>query len=417
MSSANKKFIATKKASQTLVDLSEQDINKVLEDFAELLLAKKGDILTANAKDLSQMEKSDPCYDRLQLTEERIEGIASDVKNVASLPYPVGEILEEKKLPNGLELSKVSVPLGVIGVIYEARPNVTCDVFSLCFKSGNACVLKGGKEAQHSNEILVEIIQEVLQKHSIDENIVCLLSNDRQETAAMLEAHGQVDVIIPRGGHNLINFVRENSKVPVIETGAGIVHTYFDASGDLAKGQQIIFNAKTYRPSVCNALDTLVVHQDRLNDLPELLELLAKEKVEILADEKAYEALKGKYSEDLLKKADENSFGTEFLSLKMSIKTVADVQEAVDHIDKYSSQHSEAIIADDQAAIDYFIQRVDAAAVYANTSTVFTDGAQFGLGAEIGISTQKLHARGPMGLKELTSYKWVIRGEGQVRPT
>ncbi|MFH2104726.1 MAG: glutamate-5-semialdehyde dehydrogenase [Parcubacteria group bacterium] len=409
------KFIATKKASQSLVGLSEQDINKVLQGFAELLLAKKSDILAANAKDLAQMEESDPRYDRLQLTEERIEGIARDVQNVAALPYPVGQILEERKLSNGLELSKVCVPLGVIGMIYEARPNVTCDVFSLCFKSGNACVLKGGKEAQYSNKILVEIIQEVLREHSVDENIICLLSNDRQETAAMLEAHGQVDVIIPRGGYKLINFVRENSKVPVIETGAGIVHTYFDVSGDLVKGAQIILNAKTRRPSVCNALDTLVVHRDRLSDLPELLELLAEEKVEILADEEAYEALKGKYSDDLLKKADESSFGTEFLALKMSIKTVADVKEAVEHIGQYSSQHSEAIVAEDQLTIDYFLQRVDAAAVYVNASTAFTDGAQFGLGAEIGISTQKLHARGPMGLKELTSYKWVVRGDGQVR--
>jgi len=305
--------------------------------------------------------------------------------------------------------------LGVIGIIYEARPNVTVDVFSLCFKSGNACVLKGGKEAQHSNEILVKIIKEVLLQHSIDENAVCLLSNNRREVAAMLEAHGQVDVIMPRGGQNLINFVRENSQIPVIETGAGIVHTYFDASGDLEKGQQIIFNAKTRRPSICNALDTLVVHQDRLGDLPQLVEQLAKKKVEIFADSEAYQVLKGKYNDGLLKKADTNSFGTEFLSLKMSIKTVAGVKEAIEHISQYSSQHSEAIIAEDQGVIDHFLQQVDAAVVYANASTTFTDGAQFGLGAEIGISTQKLHARGPMGLKELTSYKWVIRGEGQVR--
>ena len=415
MSSTTDKFIATKKASQSLVDLSEPEINKVLESFAELLLAKKSGILAANEKDLAQMEESDPRYDRLQLTAERIAGIASDVKNVAGLPYPVGEVLEERKLDNGLELSKVRVSLGVIGIIYEARPNVTCDVFSLCFKSGNACVLKGGKEAQHSNEIFVKIIQEVLQQHSLDTNIVCLLSNDRSETQAMLEAHGYVDVIIPRGGHNLINFVRESSKVPVIETGAGIVHTYFAKSADLEKGKEIIFNAKTRRPSVCNALDTLIVHQARLDDLPQLVEQLAKEKVKILADEEAYQALKGEYNDNLLKPADEDSFGTEFLSLKMSIKTVASNEKAIEHISQYSSQHSEAIIAEDQAEIGYFLQRVDAAAVYANTSTAFTDGAQFGLGAEIGTSTQKLHARGPMGLKELTSYKWVIRGEGQVR--
>ena len=415
MSLATEKFIKVKKASQALLNLSEKQINQVLESFADLLLAKKQDILKANVKDLAQMDKDDPGYDRLQLTAERVEGMAGDVKNVTSLPYPVGEILEERKLPNGLELTKVRVPLGVIGVIYEARPNVTVDVFSLCFKSGNTCVLKGGKEAYYSNKIFIEIIKEALRQHSIDENIVCWLSDDRLETAAMLEAHGQVDVIIPRGGQNLINFVRENAKVPVIETGAGIVHTYFDKSGDLKKGKAIIFNAKTRRPSVCNALDTLIVHRDKLDDLFQLVEPLVNKKVEIFADPKAYKALEGKYNKSLLKKADKDSFGTEFLSLKMSIKTVAGVKEAISHISQYSSQHSEAIIAEDQKVVDYFLQQIDAATVYANTSTAFTDGAQFGLGAEIGISTQKLHARGPLGLKELTSYKWVVRGEGQIR--
>jgi glutamate-5-semialdehyde dehydrogenase len=323
--------------------------------------------------------------------------------------------LDEKQLNNGLRLHKVSVPLGVVGVIYEARPNVTFDVFALCLKAGNVSVLKGGSDAECSNAAIVSIIHQVLRQHGLDEHLVYLMPASREATQVMLEAVGTIDVIIPRGSQGLINFVREHAKVPVIETGAGIVHTYFDRSGDTEKGKQIINNAKTRRVSVCNALDCLIVHRDRLGDLPELLRLLPPSAVTVFADAPAYETLIDHYPKELLHKADATHYGTEFLSHKMAIKTVANVDEALDHIAQHSSQHSEAIVAENQEVIDTFMQSVDAAAVYANVSTAFTDGAQFGMGAEIGISTQKLHARGPMALPELTSYKWLIYGDGQVR--
>lgn len=404
------------KASRELIGLTENQVNAVLEDVADYLLTQSEMILAENQKDLDKMDNNDPKYDRLKLTHERLEGIANDMKNVAGLDYPIGKTLEEKELANGLKLSKVTVPLGVIGIIYEARPNVTFDVFSLCFKSGNACVLKGGSDANNSNSAAIKVIHHVLEKHGINTNVAFLLSPDREETKEMLKADEYVDVIIPRGSANLINFVRENSKIPVIETGAGIVHTYFDKSGDIVMGKNIITNAKTRRVSVCNALDTLVIHEDRLDELPELVSLLKDDKVELFADEKAYEKLKGFYDESLMHEATDEDFGREFLSHKMSIKTVTDVDEAIEHITKYSSKHSEAIISGDQKTTNHFLKNIDAAVVYANTSTAFTDGAQFGLGAEIGISTQKLHARGPMSLQELTSYKWIVKGEGQIRP-
>jgi glutamate-5-semialdehyde dehydrogenase len=325
-------------------------------------------------------------------------------------------MLSKINRPNGLLIRKITVPFGVIGIIYEARPNVTFDVFSLCLKSGNACVVKGGSDANDSNVAIVKIIKEVIRKHGLDENILSLLPIDREATTELLHAHGLVDLIIPRGSQSLINFVRENSSIPVIETGAGICHTYFDEFGDTAKGQAIVNNAKTRRVSVCNALDCLIMHQDRLNDLPEIMELLPLSQVVVYADEKAYRALDGKYPSNLLEHATEDSFGTEFLAYKMSIKTVASMEEALDHIATYSSKHSEAIVSENQAALELFRKSVDAAAVYCNVSTAFTDGAQFGLGAEIGISTQKLHARGPMALEELTSYKWIVDGDGQIRP-
>ena len=405
----------TKTASRILVNLDAAKINQILIDLADSLLLSADEILAENQKDLDRMNKNDPKYDRLQLTKERLDGIAADIRNVTKLDYPIGKILEERTLENGLKLSKITVPLGVIGIIYEARPNVTFDVFSLCFKSGNACVLKGGSDAESSNTKIVQLIRSVLKKHDLDENIIYLAPSDRQSVNDILTANDFIDVIIPRGSQNLINFVRENSTVPTIETGAGIVHTYFDETGDLEKGKNIIFNAKTRRPSVCNALDTLVIHQDRLSDLPELVSLIADSKVEIFADQPAFDQLNGKYDADLLHLAKEEDFGMEFLSLKMSVKTVADLNEAITHITKYSSKHSEAIISEDQKNIEYFLNNVDAACVYVNTSTAFTDGAQFGMGAEIGISTQKLHARGPMALKELCSYKWVVIGSGQVR--
>jgi glutamate-5-semialdehyde dehydrogenase len=335
---------------------------------------------------------------------------------VASLPSPLGKLLSETTRPNGLRIQKITVPFGVIGIIYEARPNVTFDVFALCLKSGNACVLKGGSDAHDSNNAIVKVIRDVLIKHGLDENILSLLPADREATAELLHAHGLVDLIIPRGSQSLIDFVRQNSSIPVIETGAGICHTYFDQSGDTNKGKAIINNAKTRRPSVCNALDCLIVHKNRLIELPDLTELLPQSNVVIYADQPAYEVLQGKYPADLLLPANEESFGTEFLSYKMSVKTVNDFDEALDHIAKYSSKHSEAIVAEDKEVQEIFKKSVDAAAVYCNVSTAFTDGAQFGLGAEIGISTQKLHARGPMALEELTSYKWIIEGDGQIRP-
>lgn len=404
------------KASRKLNLVSVEKINRVLEDVALAAVRSTEFILKENAKDLSRMDPKDPKYDRLMLTADRIKGIASDIRNVAALPSPLGRVLSETTRPNGLRIRKISVPFGVIGIIYEARPNVTFDVFSLCLKSGNACVLKGGSDANDSNLAIVAVIREVLRKHELDENTLALLPVDREATAELLHAHGLVDLIIPRGSQTLINFVRENSTIPVIETGAGICHTYFDEAGDSAKGQAIINNAKTRRPSVCNALDCLIINKNRLGDLPKLTELLPQSRVVIYADEKAYRELEGKYPAELLEHATEESFGTEFLDYKMAIKTVSDLDEALDHIAQYSSKHSEAIVSEDQDALEIFQKSVDAAAVYCNVSTAFTDGAQFGLGAEIGISTQKLHARGPMALEELTSYKWVVEGDGQIRP-
>jgi glutamate-5-semialdehyde dehydrogenase len=403
------------KASRKLNLVSVEKINQVLQDVAEAAIENTAFILQENAKDLSRMDPNDPKYDRLMLTADRIKGIASDISNVASLPSPLGRILSETSRPNGLQITKTSVPFGVIGIIYEARPNVTFDVFSLCLKSGNACVLKGGSDANDSNVAIVKVIQEVLRKHQLDENILSLLPVDREATTELLHAHGLVDLIIPRGSQSLINFVRENSSIPVIETGAGICHTYFDEFGDVSKGKDIVHNAKTRRPSVCNALDCLIIHESRLNDLQTITSLLPESQVVIYADEKAYEVLDGNYPAELLEHATEESFGTEFLSYKMSVKTVADLDEALDHIAVYSSKHSEAIVSENKDNLEIFRKSVDAAAVYCNVSTAFTDGAQFGLGAEIGISTQKLHARGPMALEELTSYKWIVNGDGQIR--
>lgn len=408
-------FENVKQASRKLNLLSEEKINKVLTDLAVKAEANAEAILAENKNDLARMEPSDPKYDRLKLSKERINAIASDIRSVAGLPSPLGSVLTEKALENGMQLKKISVPLGVIGVIYEARPNVTFDVFSLCLKSGNALILKGGSDAKDSNAAILKIIHQVLEENGVDKNIVQLLPPDREATREMLQAVGFVDIIIPRGSQGLINFVRENSKVPVIETGAGIVHTYFDEFADLEKGRQIVANSKARRVSVCNALDCLIINKKRLSDLPSIGELLTQREVEIYADGPSYEVLKGHYPEEKLHQASQEHFGTEFLSLKMSIKTVENLEEAIEHIDRYSSRHSEAIVSENEANVDFFLKAVDAAAVYANASTAFTDGAEFGLGAEIGISTQKLHARGPMGLEELTSYKWVIKGQGHIR--
>lgn len=411
----NETFLAVKLASRKLALIEEKLINEVLNAVADAAIRDKDIILAANSADLQLMNPSDPKFDRLKLTVSRIEDIASDMRNVASLPSPLGKVLYEDVRPNGLKLRKISVPFGVIGVIYEARPNVSFDVFSLCMKSGSACILKGGSDAYNSNKAIVETIHGVLDKFGIDRNIVQLLPVDREATTELLHANDYVDLIIPRGSSGLINYVRKESTVPVIETGAGICHTYFDLAGDAVMGAKIINNAKTRRVSVCNALDCLLVHADRLSDLPELCAPLADSKVIVYADKPAFQSLRGAYPEELLKPATPESFGTEFLDYKMAVKTVNSVEEAVNHIFKYSSKHSECIVTEDRKAAEYFRRAVDAACVYVNAPTSFTDGAQFGLGAEIGISTQKLHARGPMGLKEITTYKWLIDGEGQVR--
>lgn len=408
-------LIKVKKAAAKLALLPVDTINKVLLQLADEAEKQTDYLLAENAKDLALMPESDPKFDRLKLTAERIKAIAADIRNVAGLPYPVGKTLEERSLPNGLQLKKITVPLGVIGIIYESRPNVTFDVFSLCLKSGNACVLKGSRDAANSNIAIAGLIAQVLQANGVDKDVVYLMPAEREATHSLLNAVGYVDIVIPRGSQALIDFVRQNARVPVIETGAGIVHTYFDQSGDLQKGIAVVDNAKTRRVSVCNALDCLLVHQARLTDLPALVKPLGDKEVELFADAEAFAVLQNHYPAGLLKPATEESYGTEFLAMKMAVKTVANLDAALDHIAQYSSKHSEAIVAEDEVSIDRFLLAVDAAAVYANTSTAFTDGAQFGLGAEIGISTQKLHARGPMALAELTSYKWLVRGNGQVR--
>lgn len=402
-------------AAASLQMISDSQVSDVLRDVAKGLRAATDDIIAANALDLSRMNPENPKYDRLKLTPERIDGIASDMENVAGLPSPLGKVLSEAVRPNGMIIRKVSVPFGVVGVIYEARPNVTADVFSLCFRSGNVCVLKGGSDADASSRAIVSVIHEVLSAHGVDTAVCTLLPADREATAELLGAVGLVDVIIPRGSSALINYVRENARIPVIETGAGICHTYFDKAGDVVKGAAIVNNAKTRRVSVCNALDCLVIHEERLADLPAVCADLAASNVIIYADEQAYSALEGSYPSELLQHATAESFGTEFLDYKMSIRTVGTFEAALKHIATYSSRHSECIVSEDKEAIGMFQKMVDAACVYANVSTAFTDGGQFGFGAEIGISTQKLHARGPMALPELTTYKYLIEGEGQVR--
>ena len=411
----NETFAVVQAASRELALLNDDTINQILNAVADAAIAETPFILAENEKDLARMDKNNPKYDRLKLTEERLKGIAADMRNVATLPSPLGRILKETVRPNGIRLIKTSVPFGVIGIIYEARPNVSFDVFSLCLKSGNACILKGGSDADFSNRAIASVIHKILEKFNVNPHIAELLPADREATAALLNATGYVDLLIPRGSGNLINFVRDNAKIPVIETGAGICHTYFDEYGDINKGAAIIHNAKTRRVSVCNALDCTIIHEKRLTDLPALCEKLKDSHVIIYADPQAYRTLEGCYPAELLQPATEESFGTEFLDYKMAVKTVSSFEEALGHIRENSSKHSECIVTENKERAALFTRIVDAACVYANVSTAFTDGAQFGLGAEIGISTQKLHARGPMGLEELTSYKWVIEGDGQTR--
>ena len=407
-------FEKVKRASKSLALLSDDQRNEILLAVADAIINNKQRILDANAQDLVKMSKDNPLYDRLQLTDSRLDGIASDMRNVATLPSPLGHITKKKTLANGLRLCRVSVPFGVIGMIYEARPNVTFDVFSLCFKSGNACVLKGGKDADCSNREEVALIHEILEKYGVNKDVVALLPATHEATGEMLNAVGYFDLCIPRGGRKLIDFVRDTARIPVIETGAGVVNTYFDKEGDLEMGKAIINNAKTRRVSVCNALDCLLVHQDRLADLAELVKPMNEKNVIIYADEKAYAALDGKYP--YLEHATGDNFGTEFMDYKLAIKTVSSLEEALEHIDENGSGHSESIITMNEQTARKFQAHVDAACVYWNVPTSFTDGAQFGLGAEIGISTQKLGPRGPMALEEICTYKWLIEGEGQTRP-
>lgn len=410
-----KTFEKVKRASKSLALLSDEQRNDILNAVADTIIDFKERILVANEKDLAKMDPKNPLYDRLQLTEKRLDDIAADMRNVATLPSPLGHITKQKTLPNGLRLCRISVPFGVIGMIYEARPNVTYDVFALCFKSGNACVLKGGSDADLSNQASVELIHEVLERYGVDPDVVTLLPATHEATGEMLNAVGYIDLCIPRGGRRLIDFVRDTARIPVIETGAGVVNTYFDVEGDLEMGKKIVCNAKTRRVSVCNALDCLIIHQKRLGDLYELVKPLLDQKVVLYADAVSYQLLKGNYPDILLEPATADSFGTEFMDYKMAVKTVTNLDEALAHIDRYGSGHSEAIITQNADTARRFQAHVDAACVYWNAPTSFTDGAQFGLGAEIGISTQKLGPRGPMALEEITTYKWLIEGEGQIR--
>ncbi len=408
-------FRKAKEASRSLALIDDTKVIAILNELATVTHHSASQLLIENKKDLDRMSQSDPKYDRLQLSDARISTICNDLSNVAKLPSPLSLSLDKRTLSNGLQLEKISVALGTIGIIYEARPNVTFDVFALCIKSGNGCILKGGSDAESSNRFIVDLIRQVLSNNQVEPHVITLLPPERSSTDALLTAIDYVDVIIPRGSQNLIRYVRNNAKVPVIETGAGIVHIYFDVSGQLDFGKNIIFNSKTRRVSVCNALDCLIIHQDRLQDLSALTQDLATKNVIIYADKPAFDALKTHYPKNLLEHADSSHYGSEFLAYKMSIKTVNCFDAACQHIEQYSSKHSEAIIASEQSTIDLFLKRIDAAAVYVNASTAFTDGGEFGMGAEIGISTQKLHARGPMALNELTSYKWLIIGQGTVR--
>ena len=415
MMNLNTTLADVRKASRTLLRLTHKDIDNMLCALADATVRQAAFILDANRKDLARMNPEDPKYDRLKLTEARLQDIAEGLRQVASLPSPLGRTLKRRTLPNGLRIRRVSVPFGVIGIIYEARPNVSFDVFALCIKAGSACILKGGSDAEYSNRAIVEVIHGVLGQCGMDSHLVELLPVGHDAADCLLHARGLVDLIIPRGGRGLIDFVRQNATVPVIETGAGVCHAYFDRYADLEKGRAIVCNAKTRRVSVCNALDCLLIDAGRLSDLPALCSPLKDRQVVIYADSSAYSALAGAYPDTLLQEATDEAYGKEFLDYKMAVKTTGSLSEAIDHISRYGSGHSECIVTENRQHASRFCKEVDAACVYVNAPTSFTDGAQFGLGAEIGISTQKLHARGPMGLEEITTYKWLIEGEGQVR--
>jgi glutamate-5-semialdehyde dehydrogenase len=420
MNEVEVKTKAAKAASKKLAYLATDIKNKALLSIADELIANEKTILAANRLDYAEGEKagmSAAMLDRLLLTSERIQAISSDVRNVAALPDPVGETFEMRTLPNGLEISKRRVPVGVIGAIYESRPNVTVDISILCLKSGNAVILRGGKEAIHSNSALAKVIQNASYQAGVPQGAVQFIeSTDRALVGQMLKMRDSIDLIVPRGGAELINYVAQNATMPVVTGGIGVCHTYVDSSADLDKAVAIAYNAKVQRPTVCNALDTLLVHASVAQSyLPRIATEWGIAGVEMHCDQRAQEIIQTLPSLKVVSASDE-VWGKEFLALVAAIKVVDSLDEALEHIERYGSGHSEAIVTEDHEAAMRFLNEVDAACVYVNASTRFTDGGQFGLGAEVGISTQKLHARGPMGLKELTTYKWIILGNGQVRP-
>ena len=403
----------THKSTSSIQNATDEQIKNILFNIADELMARRTELLESNAKDLAKQSPDNPRNDRLLLNEQRIKNIAESIRKVASLPDPTGKIIEKRALPNGLSLRKMAVPLGVVGAIYESRPNVTFDIAALCLRSRNACVLKGSSDAEHSNEIAVDIIKNVLKNNRINTDVVTLLPPAREVVEVMFKATKYIDVLIPRGSDSLIQFVRKNSLVPVIETGAGVCHVYVESNADLAKAVSITVNAKVSRPSVCNAADAILIDRQVAGKfLDRLKPEFEKYNVEIFADSESYKLLNG-YAH--LSKATPEDFGREFLSLKCAVKVVDGIDEALEHIDTYSTKHSEAIVSENQEACNRFIREVDAAVVYTNASTRFTDGEEFGLGAEIGISTQKLHARGPFALEKLVTEKWVIEGNGQIR--
>ena len=406
----------TRRSAPQIRNLSDGARQMLLRDLATATRAAVLPILDANRGDAAALDPADPKRDRLLLDEARVEALAASILDVAALPDPTGRVLAEHRLENGLHIQKISVPLGVVGVIYESRPNVTLDVGALCLRSGNAVVLRGGSDAWHTNRVLVALLQEVLAQHGIDRDVVALLPPDRELAQTLLHAERFIDILIPRGSEGLIRFVRENARIPVIETGAGVCHTYVHTLADLDKARAIVVNAKVSRPAVCNALDTILVDAAVAGRfLPLLCPEFQEWKVAVYADSQSYALLQAAGYERLFP-ATEEDFGREFLGYACSVCVVADLEGALEHIGRYSSRHSEAIVSEDRAVCRRFLNEVDAAAVYSNASTRFTDGACFGLGAEIGISTQKLHARGPFALEKLVTEKWVAEGSGQTRP-
>lgn len=405
-----------KKSQPELSSASLSQRNKILRLIQKKIKKNLKKIIKENQEDLKRIDSADPRYDRLLLNKERVLSIAKSINEIIKLDDPLRKVLEERKLKSGLSLQKISVPFGTVGVIYESRPNVTCDISAICLKAGNVVILKGGEEAEKSNEILVGLIKSALKEAGFSENLVVRIpEKEREMVSEILKANEFIDLVIPRGGRGLINFVKENSIVPVIETGAGVCHVYVDEFADIDMASRIVVNAKVSRPSVCNAMDTAVVHSRILKPFLQKLGIeLQKYNVEVFADSESYKILsEQKYP--FLKRAKKADFGYEFLSLKMAIKVVKDLKEGIDFVNLHSTRHSEAIVTQNKENAEKFLKEIDAGCVFHNASTRFSDGGEFGMGGEIGISTQKLHARGPMSLREVATYKWIIRGKGQIR--